>query len=139
MRRGGHTQYDIQYHIVWTTKYRYKIFEGKIAIRIRELIRQGCEARGVKIIKGSVGKTHIHLLVSCPPSISVSKLVQYLKGRSSKIIQEEFSLLKKRYWGQHMWSIGYFCRSVGTITDEIIKEYIENQKDNIDEIFKIMK
>ena len=139
MRRGGHTQYDIQYHIVWTTKYRYKILDGKIAIRMRELIRQGCEARGVKIIKGSVGKTHVHLLVSCPPSISVSKLLQYLKGRSSKIIQSEFPVLKKRYWGQHLWSVGYFCRSVGTITDEIIKNYIENQKDDIEEIFKIVK
>jgi putative transposase len=124
---------------VWTTKYRYKILVDKIAQRIRELIRQGCETRGVKIIKGSVGKSHIHILVSCPPSISVSKLVQYLKGRSSKIIQEEFPVLRKRYWGQHMWSIGYFCRSVGTITDEIIKEYIENQKDDIEEIFKILK
>jgi len=139
MRRGGHTQYDIQYHIVWTTKYRYKILVDKIAIRIRELIRQGCEARGVKIIKGSVGRTHIHILVSSPPSISVSKLVQYLKGRSSKIIQEEFPVLRKRYWGQHMWSVGYFCRSVGTITDEIVKEYIENQKDDIENIFKIVK
>ena len=139
MRRGGHTQYDIQYHIVWTTKYRYKILTDKIAERIRELIRQGCEARGIKIIKGSVSKDHIHVLVSCPPSISVSKMVQYLKGRSSKIIQEEFPVLRKRYWGQHMWGIGYFCRSVGTITDEIIKEYIENQKDNIEDIFKIVK
>ena len=139
MRKGGHTQYDIQYHIVWTTKYRYKILQGKIAERIRELIRQGCEARNVKIIRGNVGKSHIHILVGCPPSISASKLVQYLKGRSSKIIQEEFPVLKKRYWGQHMWARGYFCRSVGTITDEMIKEYIENQKDDIEEIFKIMK
>ena len=98
MRKGGHTQYDIQYHIVWTTKYRYKILTGNIALRIRELIRQGCEARNVKIIKGNVGKSHMHILVSCPPSISVSKLVQYLKGRSSKIIQEEFPVLRKRYW-----------------------------------------
>ena len=96
MRKGAHTQYDIQYHIVWTTKYRYKILQEKIAMRIRELIRQGCEARKVTIIKGNVGRSHIHILVSCPSSISVSKLVQYLKGRSSKIIQEEFvfSILK---------------------------------------------
>ena len=139
MRRGGHTQYDIQFHIVWTTKYRYRVLNDKIAIRIRELIRQGCESRGVKIIKGSVGKSHIHILVSCPPSISVSQLVKSLKGRSSKMIQEEYPVLRKRYWGQHMWSVGYFCRSVGTITDEIIKEYIEQQKDDIEEIFKIIK
>jgi len=139
MRKGGHTQYDIQFYIVWTTKYRYKVLVDKIAVRMRELIRQGCEARGVKIIRGSVSKNHIHILVSCPPSISVSKLVQYLKGRSSKIIQEEFPTLRKRYWGQHLWGIGYFCRSVGTITDEIIKAYIEDQKDDMDEIFKIVK
>ena len=139
MRKGAHTQYDIQMHIVWTTKYRYKVLEGKIALRMRELIRQGCEARKVKIIKGSVSKNHIHILVSMPPSISVSKLVQYLKGRSSKIIQEEFPVLKKRYWGQHLWGIGYFCRSVGTITDEIVKQYIEDQKDDIDDVFKIIK
>ena len=139
MKKGGHTVYDIQYHIVWTTKYRYKVLEGKIAERVRNLIRQGCNARGVRIVSGSVGRTHIHILVSCPPSISVSKLVQYLKGRSSKIIQEEYPSLKKRYWGQHMWGIGYFCRSVGVITDAIIKEYIEEQKDDIDEIFKIIR
>jgi len=124
---------------VWTTKYRYKVLTGKIAERMRDLIRQGCEVRNVKIIRGNVGKNHIHLLVSVPPHIAPSKLVQYLKGRSSKLIQEEFRELKKKYWGQHFWGVGYFCRSVGTITDEIIKEYIENQKDDIDEIFKISK
>ena len=139
IRKGAHTQYDIQYHIVWTTKYRYKVLTGKIAERMRDLIRQGCEVRNVKIIRGNVGKNHIHLLVSVPPHIAPSKLVQYLKGRSSKLIQEEFRELKKKYWGQHFWGVGYFCRSVGTITDEIIKEYIENQKDDIDEIFKISK
>ena len=139
MRKGAHTQYDIQYHVVWTTKYRYKVLRGKIAERMRELIRQGCESMNVKIIRGNVGKEHIHMLISCPPSLSISKIIQKLKGRSSKIIQEEFPVLKKKYWGQHFWGIGYFCRSVGTITDEIIKEYIENQKESIDEIFKIGK
>jgi len=139
MRKGSHTQYDIQYHIVWTTKYRYKILKGRIAERLRELIRQDCETRKVKIIRGSVGKTHIHMLVSCPPNIAVSKLVQSLKGRSSRRLQDEFPALKKRYWGQHLWNVGYFCRSVGTVTDEIIKEYIEHQRDDFDEIFKIMK
>ena len=105
-------------------------------MRLRELLRQGCNARNVKIIKGSIGKTHVHMLVSIPPSISVSKLMQYMKGRSSRLIQEEFPELKKRYWGQHLWSVGYFCRTVGTVTEEIIKEYIENQKD--DEDFKIL-
>ena len=92
----------------------------------------------VTIIKGSVGKEHIHLLVSCPPSISVSKLVQQLKGKTSRVILNEYKELKKRYWGQHLWSSGYFCRSVGAVTQEIIKEYIETQEDEYEETFKII-
>ena len=139
MRKGSHTQYDIQYHLVWTTKYRYKVLNGKVAERARELIRQGCEARGITIIQGSIGSEHIHLLISCPPSLSVSQIAQYLKGRSSRLLQEEFQFLKKKYWGQHLWSTGYFCRTVGTVTQEIIEEYIKNQKDDIEEVFKIIK
>ena len=124
---GSHTVYDIQYHIVWTTKYRYKILTGKVAERLRELLRQGCEARGIKIVKGSINKEHVHMLVGCSPTLAPSKMMQYLKGRSSKILQEEFNELRRRYWGQHLWASGYFIRTVGTVTEEMIKEYIENQ------------
>ena len=139
MRKGAHTQYDIKYHIIWITKYRYKVLSGKIAYRLRELLRQGCEARNIIIVKGSISKDHVHMLVSCPPNISVSDMMQYLKGRSSKKLQEEFPELKKRYWGQHLWATGYFCRTVGTVTDEIIKEYIEKQEEELDKTFKIVK
>ena len=89
MRKGSHTQYDIQYHIVWTTKYRYEVLTGKVAQRLRILLMQGCAARGITIIRGNITKNHVHMLVSCPPSMAPSKLIQYLKGRSSKILQEE--------------------------------------------------
>ena len=124
---SSHAVYDIEYHIVWTTKYRYKVLTGKVAERLRNLLRQGCEARGIKIIRGSVGKDHVHMLVSCPPTMAPCKIVQYLKGRSSKMLQEEFNELKQRYWGQHLWAVGYFIRTVGTVTEDVIKEYIENQ------------
>lgn len=138
VKYGSHTVYDIQYHIVWTTKYRYKILQGKIAERLRELLRQGCEARNIKIVRGNIGKDHVHMLISCPPTLPPSKIMQYLKGRSSKILQEEFQELRKRYWGQHLWAVGYFCRTVGAVTEEMIKQYIEDQrKEKIDEIFKI--
>ena len=137
MRKGSHTQYDIQYHIVWTTKYRYKVLDKKISERLRILLIQGSRIRAIRIIKGNITENHVHMLVSCPPTISVSKMIQYLKGRSSKILQEEFPLLKKRYWGQHLWSPGYFCRSVGTVTQEMIKEYIDNQTDDLERDFKI--
>jgi putative transposase len=138
LHRASHAVYDIQYHIVWTTKYRYKILTGDISLRLRELLRQSCNARGVIIIRGSVGKDHVHMLVSCPPTLSVSKMLQYLKGRSSRIMQEEFESLRKRYWGQHLWSSGYFCRTVGSVTEEMIKEYIEQQIDEAEETFKIV-
>ena len=84
MRKTSHVQYDIEYHIVWTTKYRYKVLTGRIAERTRELIRQSCNSMNVVIIKGAISKEHIHLLVNFPPSISVSKLVQQLKGKNIK-------------------------------------------------------
>jgi putative transposase len=95
-------------------------------------------SRDVTIVQGSIGKDHVHMLVSCPPTIAPAKLVQYIKGRSSRMIQEEFPHLKKRYWGQHMWGRGYFCATVGTVTEEIIRQYIANQKmEDGDENFKV--
>lgn len=137
-RKSSHAVYDIKYHVIWVTKYRYKMLRGPIAIRARKLIRQGCEARGITIWQGSVRKDHIHLLLSCPPSMALSKILQYLKGRSSRLLQDEFLELKKRYWGQHLWVRGYFCATVGTVTEEIIRNYIANQfNEGKDEIFKI--
>ena len=124
-RRGPHTIYDIQYHFVWVTKYRYHILRGPVADRARELIRQSCMSRDIKILRGHVSKDHVHLLVSCPPSLSPAKVMQYLKGRSSKMLQDEFPHLKKRYWGRHLWARGYFCATVGAVTEELIHEYIE--------------
>ena len=139
-KTGSHTQYDIEYHIVWTTKYRYKVLKGNVAERLRELIRQGCEARNITIIRGSIGKEHVHLLISSPPNMAPSQIIQYLKGRSSKLLQGEFKELKRKYWGQHLWAPGYFCRTVGTVTEEMIKNYIENQKDGkYEETFKILR
>ena len=126
-RKGSHTIYDIKYHLVWITKYRKKVLTGVVAERLRELIRQICKANEVDILKGHVSKDHIHLLVSAPPQLSVSKLVQYLKGKSSVKLQQEFKHLQKEYWGRHIWARGYFAASSGNVTDEIIAEYINNQ------------
>lgn len=135
---SSHVVYDIKYHIIWVTKYRYKVLQRPISVRLRELIRQGCEARNIIILQGSIGKDHVHLLIGCPPSMSPSKVVQYLKGRSLRLLQDEFPELKKRYWGQHLWARGYFCATVGTVNEETIKRYIENQEINPNEsVFKI--
>ena len=98
---------------------------GDIAVRARDLIRRICRDEGVEIIRGKVAKDHIHIYVSIPPYISVSKVVQYLKGKTSRIIQQEYPELRKRYWGKHFWAVGYFVRTSGNVTDGIIKQYIE--------------
>ncbi|TDQ35397.1 IS200/IS605 family transposase [Aureibacillus halotolerans] len=137
-KKSSHPVYDIKYHVIWVTKYRYKVLKGPIAVKVRELIRQGCEARGIFILQGSVGKDHIHLLLSCPPSIAPSKIMHYLKGRSSRLLQDQFPDLKKKYWGQHLWARGYFCATVGTVDEETIRNYIANQlNDEKEDIIKI--
>ena len=127
-RKGPHTVYDIQYHFVWVTKYRYHILKGDVALRARELICQTCEARQITILAGHVSKDHIHLHVSSPPELVPSKIAQYVKGRSSRLIQQEFPHLRKRYWGKHVWARGYFCASVGQVTEKMIAAYIEQQE-----------
>ena len=122
---GSHTKYDIKYHFVWITKYRYKILADGIGQRLKILLIQSCQSRGISIVSGHIAQDHVHLLLSCPPSLSPAQIVQYLKGRSSRILQSEYPQLRKRYWGQHLWARGYFCATVGTITEEMIKEYIQ--------------
>ena len=126
-RKTSHTVYDIKYHIVWITKYRKKILKGELAKRVRELIREVCKANDVEIIKGHISFDHVHLFVSVPPHISVSKLMQYIKGKSSRKILSEFKTVSKMYWGRHFWARGYFVVTSGMITDEMIMEYIEKQ------------
>ena len=79
-------------------------------------------------MQGAIGSDHVHMLASVPPQLAPAKLVQYLKGRSSRLLQEEFPPLKKRYWGQPLWARGYFCASVGAVDEETIRRHIESQQ-----------
>ncbi len=128
-RKTAHSVYDLKYHLVWVTKYRKPVLHGQVALRLRELIRQTCTTLEVYIISGHVSSDHVHLLVSVPPHLAVSDLVQRLKGRSSRRLLEEFGELSRQYWGRHMWARGYFAVSTGNVTDEIIQQYIESHKD----------
>jgi len=125
-RYGSHTVFSIEYHFVWVTKYRYPVLQGDVAHRVKELVRQSCEAFEIRIISGVVSKDHVHLFVSAPPTMAPSEIMRRLKGRTSSKLFEEFPNLKKRYWGQHFRSRGYFCATSGQITDEMIKNYPEH-------------
>ena len=110
------------------TKYRYSVLVGDIQVRCRDIVRQICETEDVKILKGVVSKDHVHIHVEYPPSKSISNLVKRLKGRSSRRLQEEYPLLKKRYWGRHFWAIGYGAWSTGNITDKMVEQYLEHHR-----------
>ena len=137
-RKTSHSVYDLKYHLVWITKYRKPVLTGVVAERVRELLREICRANDIEIIKGHVSKDHVHMFVSVPPYISVSKMVQMLKGKTSRKMLTEFKPLQQKFWGRHIWARGYFASSSGNITDEVIIEYIEKQDiEGEDEDFKI--
>ena len=127
-RIGSHTVSWLTAHIVWVTKYRYKVLEGDIQHRCRELIKQISDAEDVKILKGVVSKDHVHIHIEYRPSLCISDLVKRLKGRTSRRLQEEYPALSKRYWGRHFWAIGYGAWSTGNITDEMVQEYLEHHR-----------
>ena len=126
-RTASHTRFDIKYHFVWTTKYRKALLTGAVGLRLRELVREVCRTNDVEILQGHVGKEHVHILVSAPPNISASKIMQYVKGKSSRKLMMEFRHLNKVFWGRHMWARGFFVTTSGNVTDEVIQEYIRLQ------------
>ena len=127
-RYGSHTVSRMTAHIIWVTKYRYKVLTGDIQIRCRNLIKQVCDSEDVKILKGAVSKDHVHMLIEYAPSLKISDFVKRVKGRTSRILQMEYPALKKQYWGKHFWAIGYGVWSTGNVTEELVKEYLEHHK-----------
>lgn len=128
-RKGTHSVYELHVHVVWSTKYRYEVLRGEVQLRCRELLRQTCDSLDIRILKGVVSKDHIHLHVSYPAKLSVSDMVKRLKGRSAKLLMEEFNELRRRYYGGHFWGIGYGAWSSGNITDEMIQQYLEHHRE----------
>ena len=134
-----HAIYDCKYHLVWITKYRYSVLKWDVWPRLREIIRETAKKYDMHIYSGAVNRDHIHLLISIPPYLSVSKAVQYLKWGSSYKLQREFPSLKKQYRWQHLWARWYWVASSGNVTDEVWKEYIDNQKpEEPDDDFRVL-
>jgi len=127
-RRSSHSKFDLKINLVWCPKYRKSILTGVVGTAVRDIIRRICNEEEVEIISGKVAPDHIHIFVSFPPSLAVSKLVQRLKGKSSYLLFQEFPHIKKIYWGRHFWARGYLGVTSGNITDEMIKQYIAEQE-----------
>jgi putative transposase len=127
-RHGAHTPYDLKVHLGWVPKYRKHVLIGEVAIRVRDVLRQIASEHELAILSGQVAKDHVHLLIAYHPRQDLSTIGQYLKGISSRILLQEFAHLRKKFWGRHLWARGYFAVSSGTITDEMIAEYINEQE-----------
>lgn len=115
-------------HVVWVPKYRKSVLTGEVAVRVRDVIRQIAMEHEIEIISGKVARDHIHVFVVYRPNQSVSEVVQWLKGISSRVLLQEFPYLRKKFWGRHLWARGYLAVSSGNLTDEMIKEYIDEQE-----------
>jgi putative transposase len=126
--KGQHMIYDIQYYFVSVTKYRYHILKGNIAPASKRIDPPDMCVPQRYDFGGRVSKDHIHLHVSCPLELAPSNVLQYVKGRSSRLIPQEFPHLRKRYWGKHLWARGYFSASVGKLKKKMIGAYIEQQE-----------
>ena len=138
-RYGGHTVSRLTVHLVWVTKYRYKVLTGDIQKRCRELLIQVCDTEDIRILSGVVSKDHVHMHIEYPPSVSLSNLLKRMKGRTSRLLQKEYTELSKRYWDKNLWGIGYGAWSTGNITEEIVQEYLKRHKSssNDTEEFKL--
>ena len=122
----SHSKWRCQYHIVFAPKFRRKEVYGKIKVDIGKILRKLCEQKGEEIIQVQACVDHIHMLVSIPPSLSVSQFVGYLKGKSSLMIFDRHANLKYKYGNRHFWCRGYYVDTVGR-NKKVIENYIKNQ------------
>ena len=127
-RLGAHTKSDLKVHVVWILKYRKSVLTGDVALRVRDLIRQIAAEHELEIMSGKVARDHVHVFLSYRPTQKVSQIMQWLKGISLRVLLQEFPHLRKKFWGRHFWARGYLAVSSGTITDEMIQEYLDAQE-----------
>jgi putative transposase len=109
-RHGSHSVYEIRYLFVWLTKYR-SMLGGARSYRLRELIKQTCDKYKIEIIKGNIRKDHVHMLGSCPQTLSLSQIMKYVKGRTSRMMQNKYREIRKRYWRKNFLARGNLYNS----------------------------
>ena len=124
----SHTKWKCQYHIVFIPKYRKKILFGQLKQDVREIITTLCKYKDVEIISGAVCSDHVHLGVSIPPKMSVSSFMGYLKGKSTLMLYDRHPKLQSK-WDKAFWARGYYVATVGNVTEDVVKKYIEEQSE----------
>lgn len=127
-RSGRHCIFLLHAHLVFTPKYRRRVFEGKHIEALRGIFATVCESFDVELSEMDGECDHVHLLVNFPPHVQLSKLVNSLKGVSSRKLRQRFPEIEKRYWKGVLWSRSYFAGSVGGAPLSVLRQYIENQR-----------
>ena len=129
---GRTSVYNLNYHIIWRTKYRNQVINPAISARLKDILYDIAAEYGFTISHLEVGlDDHIHLMVSAPPKLSVTNIVRWLKGTSARLLFLEFPELKKSYWkkeDRHLWAPSYFVESIGTTNEHAIAKYIDDQR-----------
>lgn len=120
--------YDCQYHVIWCPKYRRKVLQYGVDVRLKEILLEVATEKNATILEMEIMPDHVHLLVSVDPQFGIHKLIKFMKGRSSRYLRLEFPWLKKRL--PTLWTNSYFVATVGGATLDIIKKYIEEQKNH---------
>ena len=129
IRRGRHCVFMIHVHLVFITKYRRNVFNREILDTLREIFKQVCLDFEADLVGFDGEDDHVHLLVNYPPKVAVSKLVNSLKGVSSRLLRKKsYPSIHKKLWGNALWSPSYFAGSCGGAPIRILKQYIQNQK-----------
>jgi len=128
LRIGKHVVFDLYVHLVFTTKYRKKIFTSSMLKRLEEILKEKCLEANSNLIEFNGEYDHVHLLVNFPSKLSIAELARLLKGISSRIIRKEFKQqVEDKLWGNHFWSPSYCAVTAGVAPLEVIKKYIEAQ------------
>jgi putative transposase len=127
IRTGRHCVFNLHVHLVFVTKYRRKIFDSAILDEMKAVFQKVCLDFEASLEAFDGEKDYVHLLVMYPPKVSVSKLVNSLKGVSSRLLRKKFPALKKSYWKGALWSPSYFAASCGGAPISMIRQYIEQQ------------
>lgn len=122
----GTTIYACEYHIIWCTKYRRAVLSPEIQERLKGLIFEQQEVYQYIVREVESMPDHIHLLASIPPDVSVTSVIGKIKGYTAKVLRSEFSTLTRRL--PCLWTRSKFVASVGSVSIEVLKQYIENQK-----------
>jgi putative transposase len=125
-KSNNNITYSCKYHVVWCPKYRRKVLIEGVDTRLKEILQEVCIEFKAELIEMEVMPDHVHLLVECNPQFGIAKLIRYMKGRSSRLLRQEFDWLKSRL--PTLWTNSYFVSTVGGAPISVIKQYIENQK-----------